>query len=292
MLVAALKLKNVFGCFSSYDPNFKIVVSPEEWKQVETLLTYMKYLFDAANMVNAHQYPCVNAFFTVVAKIQEELMHAATSEDSFLKLLTTPLLQKFEKYWESCYIVLSIAVVFYPRLKMAMVKKVFYQIYGANAETRMEIVRHALSDLWFQYALPKETPTKDRSVSTIKAEPPTTSQGELPLDRTSITDFEMMVRLWCERQRAPKKMTSELDQYLEEILYQVPIRDFDVLVWWMQNKAKYLTLSKMASDVLAIPLSTLNSDFIFDTAMLKTMDSSLSSSTLEALICDKDWLKK
>ncbi|KAM5556137.1 hypothetical protein ABKV19_023832 [Rosa sericea] len=121
MLVAALKLKNVFGCFSSYDPDFKIDVSSEEWKQVETLLTYMKYLFDAANMVNAYQYPCANAFFTVVAKIQEELMRAATSEDSFLKLLTTPLLQKFEKYWERCYIVLAIAVVFDLRLKMAMV---------------------------------------------------------------------------------------------------------------------------------------------------------------------------
>ncbi|KAM5556136.1 zinc finger BED domain-containing protein DAYSLEEPER-like [Rosa sericea] len=155
----------------------------------------------------------------------------------------------------------------------------------------MEIVSHALSDLWFQYALPKETPTENGSVSTIKTEPPTASQGEQPLDRTSNTDFDMIVRLWCERQRAPKKKTSELDQYLEEILYQVPVRDFDVLVWWMQNKAKYPTLSRMASDVLAIPLSTLDSDFVFDTAMLKTMDSSLSPSTLEALICDKDWLK-
>ncbi|KAL6128343.1 hypothetical protein ACLB2K_071698 [Fragaria x ananassa] len=138
MLVVALKLKNVFGCLSSNDLDYKIVVSIEEWKQVETLITYMNYFFQATKMVNAHQYAYADAFFPVVAKIQGELKRAANSEDPFIKLLTTPLHQKFEKYWESCYNLLAIAYILNPRVKLTTLHQEFSQIYGEQAKERAE----------------------------------------------------------------------------------------------------------------------------------------------------------
>jgi len=45
------------------------------------------------------------------------------------------------------------------------------------------------------------------------------------------------------------------DKYLEESLLP-RVLDFDVLGWWKLNKLKYLTLSKMARDVLVVRVST------------------------------------
>ncbi|RLN17042.1 zinc finger BED domain-containing protein RICESLEEPER 2-like isoform X2 [Panicum miliaceum] len=49
----------------------------------------------------------------------------------------------------------------------------------------------------------------------------------------------------------------------------------------------------MARDFLAIPLSTVASESTFSTAgmVINKYRSSLSSETVEALICAKDWLK-
>ncbi|KAF2288819.1 hypothetical protein GH714_015195 [Hevea brasiliensis] len=44
---------------------------------------------------------------------------------------------------------------------------------------------------------------------------------------------------------------SELDRYLEELLEKFN-KDFDLLLWWKVNSVRYLILSKIAKDVLAI----------------------------------------
>ncbi|TYI22995.1 hypothetical protein ES332_A06G135800v1 [Gossypium tomentosum] len=88
------------------------------------------------------------------------------------------------------------------------------------------------------------------------------------------------------------QMKSELDQYLEESLLP-RVQDFDILGWWKLNRTKYPTLSRMASDILSMPFSTVGPDSVFDTER-KKMDNYLSSLrpvTLEALICAKDWLQ-
>ncbi|KAJ6696359.1 ZINC FINGER BED DOMAIN-CONTAINING PROTEIN DAYSLEEPER-LIKE ISOFORM X1 [Salix koriyanagi] len=85
---------------------------------------------------------------------------------------------------------------------------------------------------------------------------------------------------------------SELDQYLEESLLP-RVHEFDVLGWWKLNRLKYPTLSKMAVDILSIPMSTVAPDSVFDTEnrRIDSYRSSLRPVTLEALICAKDWLQ-
>ncbi|KAG0448529.1 hypothetical protein HPP92_027793 [Vanilla planifolia] len=88
---------------------------------------------------------------------------------------------------------------------------------------------------------------------------------------------------------------SELEQYLEESL--VPrIQEFDILNWWKLNNIKYPTLSKMARDVLAIPMSMVNAgSSLFCTGtgsrVLDEYRSSLRPDIVEALFCAKDWLQ-
>ncbi|CAL9131785.1 unnamed protein product, partial [Musa textilis] len=80
----------------------------------------------------------------------------------------------------------------------------------------------------------------------------------------------------------------EIDQYLEESL--VPrIQDFDILNWWKLQNLKYPTLSKMARDVLAIPVSMVSTGCsIFSSGtgsrVLDEYRSSLRPETVEALL--------
>ena len=86
---------------------------------------------------------------------------------------------------------------------------------------------------------------------------------------------------------------SELDRYLLESSEDPDVEDFDILMWWKMNSSRYRVLSQTACDVLAIPVSTIESEFAFSTGgrVLDLFCSSLSPNTVEALICTQNWLK-
>jgi len=83
----------------------------------------------------------------------------------------------------------------------------------------------------------------------------------------------------------------ELDKYLKEGCerYSSP---FDILNWWKVNSSIYLTLSSIARDILAMPISTVASKFTFNmgSRVLDVFCSSLNPMIVEALLCTQDWL--
>lgn len=85
---------------------------------------------------------------------------------------------------------------------------------------------------------------------------------------------------------------NELDQYLKEELYPWK-KELDILEWWKINSPKYPVLSTIAHDILAILASTVPSESAFSSGgrIVSEYRSSLSSSTVEALICLQDWLR-
>ena len=53
-----------------------------------------------------------------------------------------------------------------------------------------------------------------------------------------------------------------------------------------------MVLAEMARDILAVPVSTVSSEFAFSTSgqVLDQFHSSLGPKTVESLICAQDWL--
>lgn len=289
MLVAASELKEVFACLDTSDPDYQISPSPEEWNQIVALCSYLRYLFDAASVLTAPTYPTANVFFPELSKIQMDLMEAAmTSEDPFIHYLTRPLYENFDKYWSRSCLGLAVAVVMDPRFKMKIVEFTFSKIYGENAETWIRIVDDGVHELFFEYMtqmLSLPGPMIDVVQENIGDKQQPNGEEEEPLD--GLSDFDIYIS-----EITSHDMKSELDQYLEEpLLPRVP--EFDVLSWWNENRTKYPTLSRMASDVLSIPISTVAPDSVFDTDVKKMDDhrTSLNPVTLEALVCAKDWLQ-
>jgi hypothetical protein len=86
---------------------------------------------------------------------------------------------------------------------------------------------------------------------------------------------------------------TELDRYLAEECEE-DTKKFDILAWWKGQSSRFLILSTMARDVLAIPISTVASKSAFSTGgrILDDFRSSLTPFMMEALICTQDWLRR
>ncbi|CAN1773715.1 Putative AC transposase, partial [Linum perenne] len=84
----------------------------------------------------------------------------------------------------------------------------------------------------------------------------------------------------------------EFDTYISDGL--IPRSgEFDILAWWKSNGSKYPTLTLIARDILAVPVSTVVSEAAFSTCgrLLSPCRSRLEEETIEALMCSQNWLR-
>lgn len=88
-------------------------------------------------------------------------------------------------------------------------------------------------------------------------------------------------------------MKSEMDAYLEKgvCVTNVDNFSFSALEWWKNNSLKYKILSKMAADILVIPISTIALEATFSVGgrVIGEYRSKLNDESIEALICGGAW---
>ncbi|KAK6137277.1 hypothetical protein DH2020_028992 [Rehmannia glutinosa] len=86
----------------------------------------------------------------------------------------------------------------------------------------------------------------------------------------------------------------DLDVYLKKKVLVVEKGEFDILMWCKLNQNRFLILSHLARDVLAMPISMVASKSAFSMCgrVLDEYRSSLTPKIVEALICAQDWLRK
>jgi hypothetical protein len=91
----------------------------------------------------------------------------------------------------------------------------------------------------------------------------------------------------------PGGCRTELDKYLAEECEEDD-KKFDILQWWKAQSSRFPILSRLARDVLAIPISTVASEAAFSTSgrILDDFRTSLTPFMVEALVCTQDWLKR
>ena len=80
----------------------------------------------------------------------------------------------------------------------------------------------------------------------------------------------------------------ELECHMEEKL----MPRANILDYWKTHEIRYPIVARMARDILAIPISTVASESAFSVGgrVLDAYRSSLKPTTVEAIICLRDWV--
>ncbi|CAO2207686.1 unnamed protein product [Urochloa humidicola] len=293
MLLAALDYKQAFTTLETCDDNYNEAPSAEDWKKVEAACTYLKLLYDSAHSIMAAANPTSNLFFHEAWKLQLELTNGTEHEDPVFSSMAKDMHERFDKYWKDCSLVLAIAVVMDPRFKMKLIEFSYSKIYGAEAAKYVKVVDDAVHELYKEYVaqpLPL-TPAYVEQGEANNGPASANNSQSAPSTGDGLLDFDM----YLSEIQSSQPSKSELEQYLDESLTP-RIQEFDILNWWKLNTVKFPTLSKMARDILAIPMSMVSSGSSIFTAgtgshMLDDYRSSLRPEIVEALVCAKDWLQ-
>ncbi|CAN1812878.1 Zinc finger BED domain-containing protein RICESLEEPER 2 [Linum perenne] len=90
-----------------------------------------------------------------------------------------------------------------------------------------------------------------------------------------------------------EKMQEKFDKYWGESALAERSTDFNVIEWWKENRLTYKILSRMATEIMAIPITSVASEAAFSAGgrVIEPSRARLGKKTIQALLCSQDWLK-
>ncbi|XP_031265171.1 zinc finger BED domain-containing protein RICESLEEPER 1-like [Pistacia vera] len=198
----------------------------------------------------------------------------ALDKNDFIQDMVKKMKKKFDKYWGECNLLMCVASVVDRRCKKAMLEYCFPRMYEEiEAQANMLKVKDALYEIYQEYVDESQSFNNEQSA------------------KNRVVPRHMKVV-----QSVPPEK-SKLNGYLEEGCYISHDRGdpttFDALQWWKVNTLKYRLLSKMACDILAIPITTIASEATFSAGsrVIETYRASLSPETVSVLLCGGDWCR-
>ncbi|KAK8952115.1 hypothetical protein KSP39_PZI003938 [Platanthera zijinensis] len=198
----------------------------------------------------------------------------------------------FDKYWGASNLLMSVADILDPRCKMQALELFFPKLYSAQqAGIEINYVKEALHKLYADYVENQMVEVEESGA--IEGNSQSTRRAQTQSDWSEYFDYVKSVE-------SIQSQKSELDIYLEENCYMIEKdqtkreKIFDVLEWWRVHALKYKVLSTMASDILAIPVTSVASEATFSAGsrVIDKYRASLKTDTVQVLMCGGDWLKK
>ena len=171
----------------------------------------------------------------------------------------------FDKYWGECNFVMAIAAVLDPRFKMTLINFSFPKIYqGFEIARNIDCVHDSLYELYNEYVVDYTSSNVGQSASKSTEGSSSVGGSNSKFKTRGRIESNQFVRNADNIQPAK----SYLDVYLEEGVFLCSDDsdlDFDALEWWKANNLKFHILSKMTSDILIIPITTVASKSAFST---------------------------
>ncbi|XBI43967.1 hypothetical protein VPH35_108675 [Triticum aestivum] len=291
MLKTAVTYEKVFDRYGDDDPYFATELNSEEapgvpealdWEYARKISEFLQPFYNLTARVSANNHCTSHIFFHEIADVYILLREWCESADALRKEMAERMIAKYKKYWgdhESFNILIFVAVALDPRYKLSdytrfATSEMFGEIKGEEVWKKMS---ETLNDLFKEYGKMYASSEKKEMESDVV-------QG-MSLMRSLITKRMRMNNSVV----GPTK--SELEKYLAKET-EAHAAKFDILQWWKVKSSRFPVLSRLARDVLAVPISAVSSEFAFSTGgrILDEFRSSLTPFILQALICSQDWM--
>jgi hypothetical protein len=314
MLNTAQQYEKAFERYSDEDPYYKLelesdngpgVPTKSDWEKTRKMAQFLKHFYDLTLRVSATSHPTSHTYFHEIADVLVLLRQWCNSEDTLRKEMGDRMLVKYYKYWGEKYgerlgdrekrgekdkgdqllnIIIFFCVAVDPRFKLSSyVKMATLVMFGDEiGEKLWGTVTTAFHAMFVEYrelyapALSDKVPSETQEI-------PAVSFGLM----SSIIAQQM-----SNNGGGSGTVKSELDKYLSEDREE-PTKSIDILKWWKNNATRLPIMSRMARDLLAIPISTVASESAFSTGG-RTLDdfrTSLTPTMVERLVCTNDWLR-
>ncbi|XP_035832826.1 zinc finger BED domain-containing protein RICESLEEPER 2-like [Helianthus annuus] len=285
MLESAMHYKLAYQGYALRDSNFEWSLTDDEWNRAQKVCKVLEVFLDATNLFSGTSYPTTNLFLVEIFKVKKEISSCYISNDGFLKKMSEPMFEKFEKYWGEIGVLMAIASILDPRFKKVSISWTFGKLYPSNeVDDRVEDVINRLQSLYVKYS------TAFHMARASKNNMMSTSSGATDVRDRIEDDFYAFLK----SRPVENTQKSEVEVYLDEPNYIVlENKEFDVLSWWSQNSSKFPVLSKMARNIFSIPITTVASESAFSAGgrILDDYRSSLTKDMVELLVCGGDWIK-
>ncbi|XP_055961910.1 zinc finger BED domain-containing protein RICESLEEPER 2-like [Mercurialis annua] len=265
MLDTACLFQSVFESYEASDENFRsdmIESIPNffDWETVKKFATCLSYFYVTTLRISGSLYVTSNMHFQEICDLSIMLDEMLVNEDIEIVQMGRKMREKFNKYWG-------------PKLFQTVNDKltslfVEYQKASVNA-TSSAYVSLSQSSEGVSAQTPVLPPPAKKHMSLMKAKFDIQNKGIESDSRKS-----------------------ELEVYLSEATVENDDA-FNILKWWKLNSGRFPILSRMARDILVVPISTVASESAFSTSgrVLDCFRSSLTPRLVEALVCTQDWLR-
>jgi hypothetical protein len=269
-----------FGAGSS-PPNY------DDWDKARAFMKFLKVFYDATNVFSASTHVTIHDAFHHLAKIHNELKMAIMDSDPVLSAMGKYMKLKYDKYWGelvSMNQLIYFGVILDPCFKVRYLEYVFPTMYNDQpdvAENLLAKIKGNLSKMYDWYA------TNHGQQNRVSPSSSVSVSVQQPTQLNKPNAFKSYLK---EINSIGNK--NELEKYLAEDNVDED-DNFNLLLWWKQNCARFPMLSRMARDVFATPVSTVASESAFSTGgrVLDTFRSCLNLEMAEALICTQNWLR-
>ena len=293
MLSCAIEFKDVFLMYATSEPGFSnYVPDREDWEKVEGVCSFLEVFCDVTKVVSGTDYSTSNLFLSEIRRVKRVIDSKAIHPNLHIREMARAMELKFDKYWGETNMVMSIGAVMDPRFKMKLPTFCFPTLFPMAVESEKNLVylTNTLNGLYLEYCKEdRDTNIEKNASSQISSSSDAfiNEQSETP---QGINDYESFIR---ESGGILEPTKSELEEYLSEKII-APSSKFDVLAWWKGNASKFPILSKMACDVLSIPISTVASESTFSAGsrVIEPHRSCLKPETVEMLLCGADWVRE
>ncbi|KAG5022179.1 hypothetical protein JHK85_018521 [Glycine max] len=251
MLSTILKFKTAFSAYNERDPHYTYAPSHEDWEKVQKVCTLLEVFNIATHIISSSEYPTANLYLAEVWRVKQVIDNALEDTTFFMREMAGSMKVKFDKYWGECNMLMSIASVLDPRCKFHVVNICFPLIYKSEEIAKENIEKYVTLSI-------NESSLNEMNDTGINSSTTSASKSSI------VTGFDQIMNIVRANEAIPP-MKSELEDYLKENVYipETSNSSFSVLEWWRNNSLKYKVLSKMAGDILIIPISIVASESTF-----------------------------
>ncbi|KAJ1700792.1 hypothetical protein LUZ63_000571 [Rhynchospora breviuscula] len=288
MLELAMELKPALYRYASLDKRYNLNPTDFQWEAVKVLAVHLKVFYDATLKLSGTKYPTLNLFFTEFCDVYLTIKIMASSPYTFIVQMGADMLIKFNKYWAIGNSLLAIACVFDPRCKLVVVEYYMKQVSPQDCDSFIAMLIQCMKALFKEYVEANANAPSGQNLTDM-------SKRQKNADASSSVDTrKAALKDYIKEKRNSEPSKSELEDYLGGELDAAAVdEEFDILAWWKLKVPKYPILSKMARDILAVPISTVAYEATFSTSgrVLSPIRSSLNDESIEALLCAQDWLR-